>query len=212
MAEAAWRRGQLLGRGRTVGTAEGRGGRSGEVLRAAARLFAERGYHGTNMAEIARALGLGAPALYNHIASKHALLAEICLSTMGRALEVQEEAIAGADEIERLRRAAQAHVRFVVANRAEALVADREFIHLEPRLRAKVQRLRRKYEGTFRSLIAAGDASGRFHVQEPKLASFAIIEMGTSVAEWFRERGPAPLDTGVREYGDYALRLAGYVR
>ncbi len=211
MAEATRPRGQLLGRGQPVGTAEATGGRSAEVLRAAARLFAERGYHGTNMAGIARELGLGAPALYNHISSKHALLAEICVSTMRRALEAQRHAIAGADEIEGLRRAAQVHVRFVVGSRAEALVADREFIHLEPTLRTKVQRLRQKYEGTFRSLIGAGNASGRFHVQQPKLASFAIIEMGTSVAEWFRERGPAALDTVVREYGDYALRLAGYV-
>lgn len=161
------------------------------------------------MAEIARELGLRAPGLYNHIVSKHALLGEICFTTMERAIVEQREAIARGDEAERLRRAAEAHVRFVVGNRAAALVADREFVHLDPRLRREVQRLRQEYERNFRSLIEAGNARGRFRVREPKLASFAIIEMGTSVAEWFRERGPSTLDAVVKEYGEYALRLAG---
>ncbi len=40
------------------------------VLDAACLLFAERGYRGTSMKDIAEALGVRAPSLYNHVASK----------------------------------------------------------------------------------------------------------------------------------------------
>jgi AcrR family transcriptional regulator len=48
-----------------------------EVLAVAARLFAERGYHGTSMRDIAEALSMRAPSLYKHVRNKDALLDEI---------------------------------------------------------------------------------------------------------------------------------------
>ncbi|HEY5989534.1 MAG TPA: TetR/AcrR family transcriptional regulator [Streptosporangiaceae bacterium] len=190
--------------------ADAGGGRFNEVRQSAARLFALRGYHGTNMADIARELGLRAPGLYNHITSKQALLEDICVTAMNQALSLQRAATREGSEVARLRKAAEAHVRFVVNNAAEALVADREFIQLEPGPREEVLRLRQAYESVFRSLIEWGNASGAFDVREPKLASYAIIEMGSSVAQWFRETGDWSLDVVAKEHGEYALRLVGW--
>jgi AcrR family transcriptional regulator len=43
------------------------------IERAAADVFAQRGYHGTTMAEIARASGVTVPVIYDHFPSKVAL-------------------------------------------------------------------------------------------------------------------------------------------
>src|SRR5579864_6898633 len=48
-----------------------------ELTRTAARLFAERGYHGTSLADLAEALGIQKASLYHHIASKEDLLWEV---------------------------------------------------------------------------------------------------------------------------------------
>ena len=48
-----------------------------ELTRIAARLFAERGYPGTSLADLADALGMQKPSLYHHIASKEDLLWEV---------------------------------------------------------------------------------------------------------------------------------------
>src|SRR2546423_13897044 len=48
-----------------------------ELPRIAARLFAERGYQGTSLADLAGALGVQKPSLYHHIASKEDLLWEV---------------------------------------------------------------------------------------------------------------------------------------
>src|ERR671938_853014 len=54
--------------------AETMSARREELTRTAARLFADRGYHGTSLADLAEALGLQKASLYHHIASKEDLL------------------------------------------------------------------------------------------------------------------------------------------
>src|SRR5207248_2353677 len=48
-----------------------------ELTRAAARLFAEKGYHGTSIGDLAQALGVQKGSLYAHIESKADLLWEV---------------------------------------------------------------------------------------------------------------------------------------
>ena len=57
-------------------------GRAGDIRDVALTLFAERGYLGTSMRDIASELGLRAPSLYNHLDSKQELLRDIMLRTM----------------------------------------------------------------------------------------------------------------------------------
>ena len=48
-----------------------------EILEHATRLFAERGYDGTTLQDIADAIGITRPGLYNYISSKEQLLATL---------------------------------------------------------------------------------------------------------------------------------------
>ena len=50
--------------------------RRSELTREAARLFAEKGYHGTSIGDLAKALGVQKGSLYAHITSKEDLLYE----------------------------------------------------------------------------------------------------------------------------------------
>ena len=52
--------------------------RRNELTRQAARLFAEKGYHGTSMEDLAVAMGVQKGSLYAHIQSKEDLLYELC--------------------------------------------------------------------------------------------------------------------------------------
>ena len=57
--------------------------RRNELTRTAARLFAEKGYHGASLSEIADALGVKAPSLYAHVESKQEILYAIMLEGAG---------------------------------------------------------------------------------------------------------------------------------
>src|SRR5947209_19488096 len=51
--------------------------RRNELTRAAARLFAEKGYHGTSIGDLAEAMGVQKGSVYAHIETKADLLWEV---------------------------------------------------------------------------------------------------------------------------------------
>src|SRR3712207_6510267 len=63
-----------------------RGARREEILAAAARMFAARGFHGVGMDEIGAAGGISGPALYRHFPGKEALLAAMLVPFSERLL------------------------------------------------------------------------------------------------------------------------------
>jgi len=186
------------------------GGRLEEVRRAALMLFARDGYAGTNMTDIAREVNLVAPSLYNHIASKGELLREFCVTAMTELLAAQREALDEADPVSRLRAMTVRQATFSATHPWQIIVTAREFIHLHGPARKEVLDLRHRYERGFRTVIEDGRDAGLFDVQHPKLASYAIIEMGLSVAEWYRESGELSVETVAREHGRFALRIVGF--
>ncbi len=181
-----------------------------EVREAALTLFAERGYRGTTMNDIAERLGVRGPSLYHHVSSKHDLLREIMVETMDRLLADHEAAIGSTDDVaEQLRRATEAHVRYHARHRREAFVGNREIWSLGEPDRLLILAKRDEYEGRFRSLIRRGVEQGRFRVGSTRLASYAILEMGIGVSSWFREDGPLSEAQVAYQYGEFALRIAG---
>src|ERR1700741_4863099 len=84
-----------------------------ELTRVAARLFAERGYQGTSLADLAEALGLQKPALYHPIDSKEDLLWEVAWDG-AEAFHAGLDAVpADAAATERIRLALRAHLAVV---------------------------------------------------------------------------------------------------
>jgi len=183
---------------------------AGAVHRAALRLFAERGYRATTMADIGGALGIRGPSLYKHVSSKQDVLAQIMIDTMNALIHDQQAALAAAhDPGRRLRRVVEAHVHYHATHRHEAFVGNREISSLEPRHRRRVRALRGSYERAFRAVIDEGCRSGQFTVASAQLASFAIVDMGIGVAAWFRTGGEHSADEIAHIYADHALRIVG---
>ncbi len=184
-------------------------GRLGDVREAALSLFAQSGYHGTTMSQIAEALGVRTPTLYSHIRSKQELLAEIMLTTTQRVWADYEQAVAaGAGPADRLRRAIEAYVHRHTTHRREALVVNRDISSLEQPTRTTVLELRKRHEHAIRDLIADGCAAGELAVPDPAIASFAILEMAVGVARWFHDDGPLSDAEIARQYGQFAVSLA----
>ena len=180
------------------------------VLDAALTLFAQRGYHGTALSEVAEALGIRTPSLYNHMRSKHDLLHTITVRTLTEVRADFDAAVEGVtDPAERLRRATRVYALRHATHRREALVVNRDATSLDEPALSQVQDMRRRHEHDMRAIIADGAAAGVFAVESPALASFAIREMCVSVARWFRDDGPATAEEVADQYSRFALRIAG---
>src|SRR5437764_15222571 len=84
-----------------------------ELTRIAARLFAERGYQGTSLADLAEQLGMQKPSLYHHISSKEDLLWEIAWDGAAAFHRGLDAVPAEAPATERIRLALRAHLGLV---------------------------------------------------------------------------------------------------
>src|SRR3954453_5560685 len=68
-----------------------------EVVDAAARVFAEQGFHATSVQDLVAATGLAAGGLYHYIGSKDRLLVQICDELMDPLLAEAEAIVARED-------------------------------------------------------------------------------------------------------------------
>ncbi len=184
------------------------------VRTVALQLFAEKGYHGTAMSEIASRLEIRTPSLYNHIESKQALLAEIVLDTSRAVLDDFESAVTNpelsGDIAAQLVAAVRAYAHRHATHRNEALVVNADVAALDEPARSEVFELRRNHEQGIRQLIVAGNEAGVFDVEQPTLASFGILEMCVAIARWFRDDGLLSAETTAASHADFALRLVGH--
>jgi AcrR family transcriptional regulator len=130
--------------------------RRDELTRQAARLFAERGYHGTSIGDLAEALGVQKGSLYAHIKSKqdllYATMMEGARAFHGRLDEIDE----GLPAVEKIRLAMRGHLRVVREQLDVATVFVREWRYLEGDRREDVLAERRRYEERFRALFREG--------------------------------------------------------
>jgi AcrR family transcriptional regulator len=184
--------------------------RTGQVRTAALELFAAQGYRATTVDEIGARVGIRGPSVYKHFRSKQELLVDIVVGTTDALLAAQRAAVREAgDTREQLRRSVEAHVRLHAEHPREAFVAGREVDSLTEPHRSNVLRKRAEYERRLRRLVETGVRDGVFAVDSPRLAAYAILDMGAGVAGWFRAGGPLSQDEVATLYADLALRLVG---
>jgi AcrR family transcriptional regulator len=161
------------------------------ILEAAARLFSERGYHGTSMRDIGEAAGIRAASLYAHIQAKEDLLSAIVEEAARRFTARLEEALAaGGDPERRLRLAIHAHVEVVAADREAARVFLHEWHVLKGERRARALELRDAYERRWDEIVREGIDRGTFRPQDPTLARIAVLSAANWVYTWYDPEGP----------------------
>ncbi|MER7106267.1 SACE_7040 family transcriptional regulator [Streptomyces sp. NPDC000229] len=118
-----------------------------QILKEAARLFAERGFHGVGVDEIGAAVGISGPGLYRHFPGKDAMLAELLVGISERLLDggrrrVQE---AAGDSEALLGSLIDGHIDFALDDRPLITLHDRELDRLRESDRKRVRQLQRQY-------------------------------------------------------------------
>ena len=155
--------------------------RRSQLTREAARLFAEKGYHGTSIGDLAEALGVRKGSLYAHIASKQDLL----YATMREGADAFHAALDAIDErlpaTEKIRLALRGHLRVVAEQLDVATVFVREWRYLEGERRDEILAERRRYEERFRALFREGREHGELRTDLDE-ASAALLAL--SAANW----------------------------
>ncbi|GGX09470.1 TetR family transcriptional regulator [Streptomyces malachitofuscus] len=119
-----------------------------QILKEAARLFAERGFHGVGVDEIGAAVGISGPGLYRHFAGKDAMLAELLVGISGSLLTGAKQRLKEADGVAPeavLDSLIEGHIDFALDDRPLITLHDRELDRLRDTDRKLVRQLQRQY-------------------------------------------------------------------
>jgi len=176
------------------------------ILRAAGRIFRERGFAETAMRDIAAAADLSVANLYHHFSGKD----EILFFCQDRSLDLMLAAVAEARRLSdgaapRLRHVLRAHAEAVL-DEVEGAVAHVATEALPDPLRTRIVAKRDRYERALRALVATGVTSGEFVGGDIPVLTRAMLGALNWTATWFRPEGERTATAVADTIADYLIR------
>ncbi len=175
------------------------------LLADAAKIFAERGFHGTSMRDLSRATGLSLSGMYHYVPSKHELLFRIQDRCLGQVASGARRAVAHASDPERrLGAFIQHHVVFFASHVAEMKVLSHEDEELTGTMAAQIRQRKRAYVAFLTELLEALPSPA----VRPQVAAYALFGMMNWIYTWYHPAGPIPPDELAEEMA--RLFMDGY--
>jgi len=181
--------------------------RSAIIMDAAAKVFADRGFHGASTQNIADVLGIRQASLYYYFPSKEVALEEVCLRGVEGFLEAAV-AIAGAPgpSREKITRLIKAHLSPLLDRRDYMKTFLNERQHLPNESRRRIGRLSRAYERLIEDVLATGVREGEFRPGlNCRIATLALLAMSNAVAAWYGKDPKLTVDKIASEYAGLFL-------
>ena len=159
------------------------------VVDAAVRVFRERGYDGTSMADVAAALGLHKSSLYHHVTGKEELLE----AALARALDalfamLAEPASTQGRAVDRLEHIVRRTVDIMVRQLDEVTVLLR--VRGNTRVERWALSRRREFDRAVEAVLVDAVADGDLRDDlDPGVATRLVFGMSNSVCEWYQPAG-----------------------
>jgi AcrR family transcriptional regulator len=173
-------------------TAEG-GQRRREVLDCAVKLFAEKGFDGTSINDIAAMTTLKKPSLYHYFPSKQSILAAVLEDGIAELWPAAQDIARISDPVERIRRLLAAHLSNFRRKLPHIVVFLLERTKVDADLAATYLEQRRQYDAFYVEAIREGQEQGLFRVDDPVVLAYAILGMVNWMVQWYDPRGRLPL-------------------
>lgn len=165
-----------------------------QVVDVAVRVFRERGYDGTSMADVAAALGVHKSSIYHHVAGKEDMLE----AGLSRALDalfamLEEPRSVSGRAVDRLEHVVRRTVDIMVERLPEVTVLLR--VRGNTRVERWAIERRREFDRAVEAILARAVADGDLRSDvEPGLATRLVFGMSNSVTEWYQASGRLSAD------------------
>lgn len=168
--------------------------RKHEIIKTAARLFKEKGYSAVTMRDIAKAMGIKAASLYNHINSKQEILNAIIISVAEQFTEGMKAICNSNDSsVKKLKDIIVLHVNIANRNTDGIAALNNDWMHLEEQLEYYL-RLRHDYEDDFRKIIQQGIDDGEIVNLNSDVMLFSILSTLRSLYLWIPKKEHLDID------------------
>lgn len=153
-----------------------------EIVAAAEHRFAEFGYDGTRLEDVASDVGLGRSGVLYHFPDKHQLYRAVLDDLFGDEVERIRRALAGSGTLpERVERAIDVAIDFLIERPAAARIALREASASEPALRAEIRRQSAAVFDLLGLIFEEGEQSGELNPVDTDPYFFMSAVAGTLI-------------------------------
>jgi AcrR family transcriptional regulator len=162
------------------------------ILRTAAAIFADKGYHDSSIRDISRATGISLSGLYYYFRSKDELLFLIQDHCFGVVLESAQQALSAETDPEtRLRLFVENHLRFFVNNMKEMKVLSHEAGSLTGDYRRVVNAKKRRYTELLVQVLS--ELLPTSSEPERRVAAFSLFGMMNWIYNWYNPERDVPV-------------------
>jgi AcrR family transcriptional regulator len=192
----------------------GNDNRRGELVRAAAQLFREKGFEGTTIRDIAGAVGMQSGSPFYHFANKHELLMAVMEEGLRLGLERSRAVVdaEGLTAVERFRQLVRAHYGILHETGGDFIpVMLYDWRSLPAPYRRRIVELKDRYDALWQATLDALHAEGRLGA-DARIARLMILGAINFSATWYRARprgrAGVDLDTLAAETSALFLREA----
>lgn len=192
---------------KTNGQPTDRRNREADILEAALRIFASKGYAAASIQDVADAVGVLKGSLYHYIDSKEDLLFQIFDNAHLDAETLMAELDAlDVDPVERLRCYLERSVSNTLHNLELQTLYFRDWRYLTGERRKKLVERRRQYDHYLRGLITrAYEFTGVESAVNHRYVSSFVIGGTNWVADWYRPDGDDSPEEVARSYAQLAM-------
>jgi len=159
------------------------------IIKKAAFLFRTKGFTAASMRELAIAVGVEAPSLYNHIGSKSELLQAVCFKVANE-FTVQLDAAENSKmpAAARIELIIRFHIKMMLDEFDEVFVANHEWKYLQEPLLSNFLNQRRSYEKRLVAIIEEGIRKKEFKNIDPYVAVLTLLSAVRGLEFWQRHK------------------------
>lgn len=181
--------------------------RTDEVVEAAARVFAERGFHGATTQDIADQLSIRQATLYYYFPSKDAALELVCQRGVEGFLEKAQAVEMSPDNpANKLEKIIRCHLQAFQEKHAFVKVFLNERQHLTDDARKKIGRLSRRYELVIQQIFESGVEAGLMRpALNCRFATLGLLGLCNAAAAWYGKESGATLSAIARNFSELIL-------
>lgn len=163
--------------------------RKEEIIIAAAKIFASKGYHAATLDEIAAEIGISKPALYYHIKNKEEILKEIISRIMEPMESVAKMGRSDLPPRKRMGNMIRMLIQFAAERKETTQIALELNKMLPKRSHDALKKRQKDVEQVLQDTLSDGMKNGDFTVCDTKIIAFAILAVSNSIYRWYQPDG-----------------------
>ena len=180
------------------------------IVKAASKLFYERGYDATSVDMLAAEIGATKPFIYSYFENKRAIVEAVQEAAVRRVLGYIETAMrCEAPPDERLRRFIQLYVNENINEQAASGIYLQEEKNISPEVLERVRTIERAVNRHLANLVQEGIDSGLYSIRDAKMAALCIAGMIRWVHRWYGPDGRLGPDEIASVISELALNMVG---